>query len=188
MNTAVQVHKSQCGLFTLQIFCAWAPDRLPPNTVKSCQRGKKCETKIISHRRNCSVWWRCWTAAVQLYLTEHVNQPAIDPAPARHHTVTWELGEKRKHILDLRQTNCSFKWSGLMSCGWSLCMTSYLVPVLLHAKVRAAVLHEHVRLHEGLWVQQKLDSLSGRQLPLRHTNKNVSVHIYSVKCLQGKWK
>lgn len=30
------------------------------------------------------------------YLTEHINQPAVDPASARHHAVTGELGGKEK--------------------------------------------------------------------------------------------
>lgn len=50
----------------------------------------------------------------------------------------------------------------------SLCATFYLVPILLHAEVRAAMLHEHVRLHKGLGVQQKLHSLPGCQLTLQH--------------------
>lgn len=62
-------------------------------------------------------------------------------------------------------------------------MLRYLIPVLLHAKVGAAMLHKHVRLHKGLWVQQKLNSLSGCQLPLRHGKKtqNFSMHLYSAK-------
>lgn len=57
----------------------------------------------------------------------------------------------------------------LPSC--SLCAPRYLVPILLHAKVGAAMLHEHVRLQKGLWVQQKLHSLPGCQLTLQHIKK-----------------
>lgn len=61
----------------------------------------------------------------------------------------------------------------LLSCG--VCATGYLVPILLHAEVGAAVLHEHVRLHKGLGVQQKLHSLPGCQLTLQHTHQ-VNTH------------
>ncbi len=54
----------------------------------------------------------------------------------------------------------------LRSCG--LCATRYLVPVLLHVEVGAAMLHEHVRLHKRLGVQKKLHSLPGCQLTLQH--------------------
>lgn len=48
------------------------------------------------------------------------------------------------------------------------CRGRYLVPVLVHAKIRAAVLHKHVRLHKGVLVQQKLHSLPGCQLTLKY--------------------
>lgn len=44
----------------------------------------------------------------------------------------------------------------------------YLVSILLHVEVRAAMLNEHVRLHKGLGVQQELHSLPGCQLTLQY--------------------
>lgn len=31
----------------------------------------------------------------QLYLTENIDQPAVDPALSRHDAVTWELGQRQ---------------------------------------------------------------------------------------------
>lgn len=63
-----------------------------------------------------------------------------------------------------------------------------LVTVLLHAEVRAAMLHKHVRLHEGLRVQQELHSLPGRQFTLQNiitevTMDTAALEFSSSNCL-----
>lgn len=95
-----------------------------------------------------------------LYLTEHVHQPAIDPASACHHAVTGELYERQQMFKTSKNQSRRLEDRGVTT-------GHHLVPVLVHAKVGAAVLHEHVRLHEGVLVQQKLHSLPGCQLTLK---------------------
>lgn len=101
--------KTPHSLFTLQIFCAWAPDKLPPNTVKSYnQEQKDISTNPVQVSYCVCV---CGFFFRALYLTEHVNQPAIDPASACHNTVTRELLKReqmfkgRSRIKKLK--NCS---------------------------------------------------------------------------------
>ena len=60
----------------------------------------------------------------------------------------------------------------------------HLVAVLLHAKVRAAMFHKHVGLHEGLGVQKEIHSLPGSQLTLRHKNPfRTLISQISARCL-----
>lgn len=82
------------SLFTLQIFCAWAPDKLPPNTVKSYnQEWKEVSANTPVSSCTCMCFFFFLTV---LYLAEHVNQPAIDPAPACHNAVTRELFKRQQ--------------------------------------------------------------------------------------------
>lgn len=89
-----------------------------------------------------------------LYLAEYINQPAIDPASTGHDAVTRELWQRQDSnvIINISNPRERDQWM-MMFQSCSLCATFYLVPILLHAEVRAAMLHEHVRLHKGLGVQ-----------------------------------
>lgn len=96
-------HLTISVLFTLQIFCAWAPDRLPPNTVKSWRKAKDGKMERILHQWNQAAVYCRNVGFLQynykLYLTEYINQPAIDPASACHNAVTWELWQREKKIM-----------------------------------------------------------------------------------------
>lgn len=104
----------------------------------------------------------CRIPAVLLYLTEHINQSAADPSTACHDAVTREL-TMAQHTHDIEYP-ISQKETRL-SC--SLCAPCYLVLILFHTKVGAAMFHKHVRLHKGLRVQQKFHALPGCQLTLQ---------------------
>lgn len=51
----------------------------------------------------------------------------------------------------------------------------YLVVIGLHPKIRTAMFHKHVVLHERVWIQQQSDSLSSSQLPLT-THTHIQFH------------
>lgn len=88
-------HLSISAWFTLHIFCAWAPDRLPPKTVKSWEKQKVQDIKNMIHAvmyfHNAGFLLYKFT----LYLAEYINQPAIDPASTGHDAVTGELWQRQ---------------------------------------------------------------------------------------------
>lgn len=102
-----------------------------------------------------------------LYLAEYIDESTVDPASTCHNTVTRELRQWEKTVRGLSGRNRCCTWRKYI-------LSRYLVCVLLHAEVGAAMLHKHVRLHKGLRVQQQLHPFPGRQLSLQHRVSTVN--------------
>lgn len=94
--------------------------------MKSCNQVRKDISANTVQVSYCTIF--CFILFLRVsYLTEHVNQPAIDPASACHNTVTRELFKREHTFKKVRQRirvveeegaarTCSLPWPLPCSC------------------------------------------------------------------------
>lgn len=154
--------------FTLQIFLAWAPDKLPPNTVKSFNENRehlykycigisiqmfiKCRIEIFLSNHFLLSICICLSLSLSLspYLGEHKTDSSINCSPACDHTITGVLKERIQlnNLLQVHETD-----NTLMSIIWSCLQQRFPYLFFFHSKVSAVMFQIHVILHKWPLVQ-----------------------------------